>query len=140
MSNVDTTIRYVDSGSFYSVYGISSMIVVILLMWYFIRSNLECGCTGKEGLGGIPIEDPDIMKLMPEFNGTFEYEPIQITPDGEPKPYTHFSGTYGDVPLNIYDIKDIAYKPEWDHNKAIYIPNMRTIFRQTYTPIEATFW
>ncbi len=145
-------IHYIDAGEFYSVYGISTLIVLILLMWYFVRSNLESGCSAhsanhhssvrstKEGLGGIPIEDPDIMKFMPEFNGTFEYEPIQITPEGEEPSYKFWAGTYGDVPLNIYDVKDIAYKPEWDHNTAIYVPNMRTIYRQTYTPIEASFW
>ncbi len=157
MSESPTVIHYVDAGHFYSVYGISTMIVVILLMWYFIRTNLESKCNvnhthpnhthpnhahpnhahpnHREGLGGIPIEDPDIMNLMP----LPEYAPIQIS-EGEHKPYKHWGGLYGDVPLYIYDVKDVAYKPEWDHNTGIYVPNMRTIYRQTYTPIEASFW
>ena len=143
-SETSTIIHYVDTGSFYSVYGISTLVILILLMWYFVRTNLETNnmkCSGRrEGLGGIPIEDPDIMKLMPEFNGSYEFKPIPITPEGEPKSYKHWGGLYGDVPLYIYDIKDVAYKPEWDHNSAIYVPNMRTTFRQTYTPIEASFW
>ncbi len=137
MSESPTTIHYVDAGHFYSIYGISTMIVIILLMWYFIRTNLEAKCKNhaREGLGGIPIADPDLMNLMP----LPDYEPIQIS-EGETKPYKHRGGLYGDVPLYIYDVKDVAYKPEWDHNTGIYIPNMRTIYRQTYTPIEASFW
>jgi hypothetical protein len=139
MSNENTTtIHYVDAGSFYSVYGISTMIVLLLLMWYFIRTNLEHSHGRRsmhncyvEGLGGIPIENPDIMKMMP----LPDYEPIQLS-EGEVKPYKHWGGMYGDVPLYIYDVKDLMYKPEWDHTKAIYVPNMRTVFKQNISNVE----
>jgi len=153
MSETNTTIHYIDAGSFYSVYGISTLIIVLLLLWYFIRSHLSVdyyseNCDNREvqeareGLESFPIEDPDILAFMPEFmpDSPYEYQPIPILPEGEPKPYKFITGMYGGVPLNIYDVKDIAYKPEWDHRQAMYIPNMRTIFRQTYTPIEASFW
>lgn len=150
MSETNTTIHYIDEGSFYSVYGISTLIVVLLLLWYFIRTHLsedyyseKCNIKSTtEGLESFPIEDPDILAFMPEFmpNSPYNYRPIPILPKGEPKPYKFITGMYGGVPLNIYDVKDVAYKPEWDHRQAMYIPNMRTIFRQTYTPIEASFW
>jgi hypothetical protein len=123
-----------------------TLIFLILLIWYFVRTNLEMPCRkcivekSREGLNGINIEDPDILAFMPEFKPEYDAVPIELTPPGEPKPYTFWSGTYGDVPLNLYDVKDIAYKPEWDHRAAIYVPNMRTVFRNTYTPIESTFW
>ncbi len=170
MSETTNTIHYVDLGNFYSVYGISTLIIVLLLIWYFIRSNLSAdynsnycepkalwerknaedkqkiklpgGVKGVEGLEGFPIEDPDILAFMPEFseNSPYDYQPISITQDGQEKPYKFISGMYGDVPLNIYDTKDLAYKPEWDHRTAMYVPNMRTVFRQTYTPVESVLW
>lgn len=160
MSETGTVIHYVDSGNFYSVYGISTLIIILLLLWYFIRSNIsqdyyseKCNLSKHrkkwsnhiktiEGLEGFPIEDPDILAYMPEFkaNSPYDYKPIPILPDDTVKPYHFISGKYGDVPLNIYDVKDLAYKPEWDHRTAMYIPNMRTVFRQTYTPIESSFW
>lgn len=140
MSNV---IHYVDAGEIYSVYGIASMIVIILLIWYFVRSNLvheqrECHLEGLNG--GIYIEDPAILSMMPEFNGSMEFEPIKISPDDKPKPYKMWSGEYGGVPLSVYDVGDVVYKPEWDHNQTMFIPNMRTVFRQTYTPYQASHW
>jgi hypothetical protein len=137
-----TTIHYIDSSEYYNVYGTSTLIIVLLLLWYFIRTNLEepdVDCDkphhrkAREGLNGINIEDPDILALMPEFQQDFDAIPLQLTAPDEPKPYKFWSGTYGDVPLNLYDVKDIAYKPEWDHRTAMYIPNMRTIFRNTYS-------
>ena len=147
-----TIIHYIDSSEYYNVYGTSTLIIILLLLWYFIRTNLEEGEEDKdcdryrshnhqrEGLGGIPIEDSDILALMPEFQPDFDPIPMHLTAPDEPKPYKFWSGTYGDVPLNLYDVKDVAYKPEWDHRTAMYIPNMRTVFRNTYTPIEASFW
>ena len=141
-----TTIHYIDSSEYYNVYGVSTLIVILLLLWYFIRTNLEendVNCDrrySREGLVGITIEDPEILAMMPEFQPDFDTVPLQLTPPNEPKPYKFWSGTYGDVPLNIYDVKDVAYKPEWDHRTAMYIPNMRTSYKNTYTPIESSFW
>jgi len=133
----EISMHYVDVGEFYSIYGVTSLIIVLLLLWYFIRSQMDghnlssCNADTREGLGGIPIEDPDLLKMMPEFGESYEFTPLAISPEGQPKPYMFWSGSYGDVPLNIYDIKDSVYKPEWDHNQQIYIPNMRTTFRKT---------
>jgi len=145
-----TTIHYIDSSEYYNVYGVSTLIIVLLLLWYFIRTNLEENdpdCDSyehkhrhRDGFGGIPIEDPAILATMPEFQPDFDAIPVQISDPNSPPPYNFWSGTYGDVPLNLYDVKDVAYKPEWDHRKAMYVPNMRTIFRNTYTPIEASYW
>jgi len=130
-------IHYVDEGELYSIYGVTTLIVVLMLIWYFIRTNIECKI---EGLGGIPIEDPDLLAFMPEFHPEYEFTRVQISDPKKPLPYKFTEGLYGDVPLAVYDVADIAYKPEWNHNGSIYVPNMRTIFRQTYTPIEASFW
>lgn len=39
------TIHYIDFGNYYMVYGISTLIIVLLLLWYFVRSNLETNIT-----------------------------------------------------------------------------------------------
>jgi hypothetical protein len=138
-----TTIHYIDSSEYYNVYGVSTLIIILLLLWYFIRTNLEENdgtCVHRHRIEGLTTEDPAILAFMPEFQPDYGTIPIQLTPLNEPKPYKFWTGTYGDVPLSLYDVKDVAYKPEWDHKTTIYIPNMRTIFRNTYTPIEASFW
>ena len=158
MTEVNNVIHYVDAGNFYSIYGIATLVIVLLLLWYFIRSHISQDyysetCTldkakqvaePKESTSreGITMEDPNILAYMPEFqkDSPYDYNPIQITPEDEPKPYKFTTGSYGGVQFNIYDTNDVIYKPEWDHNKAAYIPNMRTVFKQTYTPIEASFW
>lgn len=110
----------------------------IILIWYIEYQHNSCKY--NENFGGIPIEKSEILHMMPEWQPNMEYKPISILPDGVKKPYKFISGLYGDVPLNIYDTQDLIYKPEWDHSKAIYIPNMRTTFKQVYTPIEASYW
>lgn len=43
------SVNHVDMGSYYSIYGIVCLIIVIALLWYFVRSNMvtECDACGK---------------------------------------------------------------------------------------------
>jgi hypothetical protein len=165
----ESTVRVLDLGNFYSIYGIVTILVLILLIWYFVRSNMEkpkscksCACPsvrattnapmpkrasirvsptqvksdvsatkntqkeGFEGTAGFPIEDPEILAYMPEFDGSMEIEKIQLSDPNKPAPYNLYMGLYGDVPLGIYDVKDSIYKAEFDHSTGIYLPNSRT--------------
>jgi hypothetical protein len=230
MSEPPTVIHYVDVGEFYSIYGITTMIVVIMLVWYFVRSNMELShgsvcdveepqdaegfhgrfrrhprwhpdwhmpstyfhpvqldnprhlchagpgghqCTlgppnhlchaGPNGVpcklnvaeymrlakhpgdmstreGMFPIEDPSVLAFTPEFDGSYEYSPLVLTEPGTDPDYKLTNGMYGDVPCSIYDLKDVAYKPEWDHTKGMFYPNSRTVFRKVYTPVESLYW
>lgn len=94
--------------------------------------------TKREGM--FPIEDPAVLAFTPEFDGTNEYAPIPITAEGATPNYKLATGKYGDVPLSIYDLKDSMYKPEWNHDKGIFVPNTKTHFRHVYTPVESMYW
>lgn len=117
------------------------MIVLIALMWYFVRSNLTTPHRCKEGLN-----NPD-----GDINGDFDIlglpgviapppVPIKLTPDGEEPKYKVETGTYGDVPIVFFKDQDLLYANEWGHGNKIYRPNTRTMFMNINTPHERTFW
>jgi hypothetical protein len=155
-------IHYVDLGEFYSVYGIATMIVFIMLLWFFVRSNIEeqpkiryryyepminsysvgqlteLSQTNKSDKflrreGMFPIEDSFVLDHFPEFNEELPKPPQQN--------YNLKKGTYGGVPVYVYDLKDADSAADWaDTNTNIYVPNMRTAFRSVSTPIQASYW
>lgn len=219
------TINYIDFGNYYMVYGIVTLIIVLLLLWFFVRSNMEqytnrckkcykkisssveycktcvnkikcysnrcsichakkqfCGCSdevsvsrkttqtsrrhnilsdlenhlkaenetyienrecmyNREGTynreGMYNVENTELLYNLPEFK-TPDVAPVDIT--NIDNSYNMRRGMYGGVEVNIYDIADAVYGPEWDTYKAIYTPNTRTYFRNTITPKESVFW
>jgi len=121
-------IHYIDAGDFYSIYGITTLIIIILLLWYFVRSHMYVNkCKNSEGL---QMETDDVWQMMPESK--LEFKPVQLSDPNNP-PYKLITGDYGGVGLNFYDIADGIYNPEWNHNNQMYLPNERTNFRDTYT-------
>jgi hypothetical protein len=163
MANV---IHYVDMGDFYTVYGIATLIVILLLLWYFVRSNLEeekrpvynnLDCmnnyTKSYSTGHLTETSQvdkkdddtsesmlldDISENFPEFK--CETSNAEMAIPKQKKIYQLKSGTYGDVPVNVYDIKDIVYANEWVNPNEINIPNMRTSFRDVSSTIRAGYW
>jgi hypothetical protein len=212
MSEINT-IRVIDMGDFYSVYGVVSLIFIIMLVWFFVRTNIDdtckicgkhsesmmcpldkrpitiltvcdkcgsLGCTckprkcrvcglakctcGKEAYSSSLTDNsiskletslPDTPKSTVEGMFPFETEAVRAqfpelnTPEPQPvtlvespiKPYNLKKASYGDVPIAFYNMSDAAYGQEWyDGNKALYVPNMRSLYQQTNTPIESMFW
>jgi hypothetical protein len=207
------TIHYIDFGNYYMVYGIVTLIIVLLLLWFFVRSNMEqitnrckicykkissnteccesclnkikyysnrcstcnakkqfCNCSDEASASRKPtqtsrkhnilsdlehrlkmedetyiehregmynIENTELLYNLPEFK-TPDVAPVDIT--NIDNSYNMRRGSYGGVEVNIYDIADSVYGPEWDTYKAIYTPNTRTSFRNTITPKESVFW
>ncbi len=136
-----TVIHYVDEGEFYGVYGVTTLIVVILLLWYFTRTNITPKSRHHEGLN-----NPD-----GDLDGNFDIlglpgvrsplpPPIKLTPDGEDPKYKLETGTYGDVPIVFFKDQDLLYANEWGHGNMIYRPNTRTMFMNLNTPLQKTFW
>ena len=228
--NQPVMVHVINAGRIYSTYGVITLICLIMLLWFFVRTNLEscegfkdfsckkckkkclgkcncpclycvtengkrkillqrsgmCGCGGTSGMCGLcgksgmcggggtsgmcgtcdkcnrpcsarsrcgcpgcrfanvegmfPFETPEVRSYFPELIEP-EPNPIQITPKDQPKPYKLTKGTYGDVPIEFYDLADEYYRPEWyDLSNTMYVPNMRTTFRKVNTPIESSFW
>lgn len=158
----DGIIHYVDAGEFFSVYGIATLIVLLLLLWYFVRTTIEepvcdvcrrchrkCmgNCPGKNRCrcnycakaieGMVTIEDQAILDYFPEFHWP---EPTATEIVGEPKPYKLTHGTYGDVPVKLFDVTDRFYESEWIDPGAIILPNQRTSWQLSHLPIEAITW
>ena len=221
MSGILGNINYIDIGEYYSIYGVTSIIVVLLLLWFFVRTNLDsnqcgyckkntntgtkycgmcqyrepynfarckicnapkpfCNCddsnynkisnsftdrakyvlsdmeavtnaeitrytnidtnngyrqNSREGM--FPFEESQILKDLPEFGPAYDLPVPEI-----PAKQTHklHTGMYGGVPVRIYDVSDTIHGSEWNHNEAIYIPNMRTAYKNVITPREKMFW
>lgn len=133
-------IHYIDAGDFYSVYGISTLIVVLALLWYFVRSNLDTPHRCVEGLN-----NPD-----GDLNGDFDevglsgvvtkFPPrLKLTEPGENPKYNVQVGTYGDVPVVFYSDQDMLYAGEWRVPNRVYVKNTRTTFMEQ-VPSEKTFY
>lgn len=215
MSGILGNINYVDLGDYYSIYGVVSIIVVLLLLWFFVRTNLEsnrcgyckkitstkycgvcqyrepynfarckicntpkpyCNCddsnynkisnsftdrakyvlsdmeavtnaeisrypnadnsqNSREGM--FPFEESQVLKDLPEFGPEYDLPVPEIPVKPTHKLHT---GMYGGVPVRIYDVSDAIHGSEWNHNEAIYIPNMRTAYKNVVTPREKMFW
>lgn len=132
------------------------LVVVIMLIWSFIRAYVSEYCRPpvygsvvlqraspreytqkREGM--FPIEDPKILQYLPEFAEGYDLPPytMQEPSDSDSTADSQFiSGTYGDVPVNIYDLKDSAENPNWDHAGAIHVENSRTAWRESRQPLE----
>jgi hypothetical protein len=117
-----SVIHYIKPDEIYGIYGTITLIFLVLLIWYFVRSNMY---NNVEGM--FPIENPKILEMMPEWNGAMT--PVPHVPSGR-KLSNHYCGNYGGVPACIYDVSNGIYKPEWDHNTTMFLPNTRTLFRQ----------
>lgn len=165
-SDTNLLVHYLDLGEYFSIYGIVTLIVLLLLLWYFVRTNLEdnrkcrrchrrrCRCNldgfkksyvdvdvsmpGREGM--FNFEDSAVLATLPEFNQP-EPEPIKMTPDGEEPEYRLQKGMYGDVPMHVWDIADRKYGPEWyNGNTTMYQPNWRTSFRLSENQQDTYMW
>lgn len=131
-------IHYVDAGEFYSIYGISTMIVVIALLWYFVRSNLSTQrCV--EGLNNPNGDENGDFDELGLSGVVTKYPPrLKLTEDGEYPKYDVQSGTYGDVPVVFYSDQDTLYAGEWRVPNRVYVKNTRTTFMEQ-VPSDKTF-
>ncbi len=124
-------IHNIDTSNYYSIYGVTTLIVFIMLLWFFIRTNISHKNNScRENM--FPIERSDILAKMPEFQEK-DISPIKLTDEK----YYIKSGDYGSVKVNFYDIKDTIYDREWDTYNGIYLPNTRTLFKRVNSPYQA---
>lgn len=138
------TIHYLDIGEYYSIYGALTLIVVILLLWYFIRTNLTSGeCKHSHHKEGLNNPDGDLngdFQVLGLSGVTTPIPATKLTPDGEEPAYHLDSGTYGDIPVVFFKDSDLIYSREWGMGNYLYLPNTRTMFENVNTPIQKAYW
>lgn len=135
------TIHYLDVGEFYSIYTAITLIFVVLLLWYFIRTNITGSCScGKEGLDNPDGDLDGDFKVLGLSGVTTPQPATRLTPEGEQPAYRLDSGLYGDVPVVFFKDSDLLYSREWGMGNNIYVPNTRTMFENVNTPLEKTYW
>lgn len=111
-------LEYVDYANYYMVYGIASLIVILLLLWHVSRQDPDLDYT-------YAIEG---MKQMPDTDSKYKYGPL-------PK------GTYGDVTVYFNETPDNQFADQWQtEHGGIYLHNSKTYWRDVNTPHESDFW
>lgn len=138
-------IHYLDASEYYTIYGITTLMVVLALLWYFVRSNLTDEYKYTEGLNNPngdatgDAADGDFGELG--LSGVVtEYPPrVQLTPTGEPTKYHLQTGMYGDVPVVFYTEPDMLYAAEWRVPNRVYVKNNRSLFMEQI-PEQRSYW
>ncbi len=121
----NTVIHYVKPDEIYGIYGSITLIFLILLIWYFVRSNLFISENTIDGM--LTRESSSVLSVLPEWNGSMDIKPKKTTIHNTKNNYC---GTYGDVPVCIYDVTNGIHNPTWDHSTTIHLPNSRTLYKQ----------
>lgn len=143
------SINVVDMGNYYMIYGMVTMIVIMMLLWFFIRVNMTTPSCTHEGfllyekeIENTTPEAEDAIKKLLSGNADEQYLNFKMT-DREYKKEKHglLKGMYGDVPVYLYDDGDIPYVKEWrEMHHGIYIPNSKTYWVKANRPLEKDFW
>jgi hypothetical protein len=137
-----TKITFLEMSKFYTIYGITTILILLLLIWFFVRTTLETKFDKKycqvKLVKLLDLEDKKDSFVIDNGNNLGEYfpelnrkliEPNIIYEDNN-KPYKLTKGLYGDVPIQIYNVKDTIYATEWlDDENSISIQNDRTLFQ-----------
>jgi hypothetical protein len=140
-------IKYVDYSEYYMVYGVVSLICVMLLLWYFVRTNAfntssACGSSNHphhlsyrlEGLQVAPTATlPDSIGIASKPVNSFTDTSYKFGP--LPK------GEIGGVTVYFNETKDNMFADQWRGvDGGLYVHNSKTFFKDINTPAEAPFW
>ncbi len=113
-------------------HSIIMLMVCMLLIYYFIRSNV------------VQVHPHPIDRFEGMSNGDlFEAEQVKL-PDLTDKEYKFgplYKGVYGDVPIYFNEDADNAYAAHWRKiHGGVYVPNAKLYWRKTVIPKEAAYW
>jgi len=136
-------VRYVDYSEYYMVYGVVSLICVMLLLWYFVRSQMyptTCGprhhhrsyrLEGMEAANEASLPDSAQLTSKPVnsfTDNTYKFGPL---PKGE----------IGDVTVYLNETRDNMFADQWRAvDGGLYVHNSKTYWKDTNKPNEAPYW
>lgn len=153
---MSTVIHYIDGDSYVSINYIVTLLVLVALLWYFVR-NESASCQARvmqtDGSNGVQTEgmnNPygdgpkgDEFGIL-GISGAFENrpDPLQLTErtKGGLLPYDVVTGEYGDVPIAFYGYNALPYQLEWGTRNIPYVPNTRTNFMKVNHARERDVW
>lgn len=135
-----TVIHYIDGDNYVSINYMVTLLVLIGLLWYFVRNESYAACK-KEGLNNPYGDGPkgDEFGMLGISGAYFDRpEPLELTKG--PIPYDMVTGEYGDVPIAFYGYNALPYQLEWGTRNIPYVPNTRTNFMKTNHSRERDMW
>jgi hypothetical protein len=154
----EINVYLVDNTTFNTIKYIIVLICTMLLIWFFIRTNLEdnfdrqyhdvhagryhrlegMSVAGDPDLGSSPHDDPLANQLTAEqtmnedarlTNEEVPNVPYELTDKNYTGNIMH--GVYGDVPVYIYDDVDDAHSSEWrTAYGGIHLRNSKTYWKE----------
>lgn len=151
---MSTVIHYIDGDSYVSINYIITLLVLVALLWYFVRNESASrqqnesdkgGCRGIESMNNPYGDGPkgDEFGIL-GISGAFENrpDPLQLTErtKGGLLPYDLVTGEYGDVPIAFYGYNALPYQLEWGTRNIPYVPNTRTNFMKVNHARERDVW
>ena len=116
-------LSYYDNSNTYLIYQTITLIVLLLLLYWFFRST-----TGTDRHYRPRRRYAEGLDIAPNSDANYKFGPLE-------------KGTYGDVPVYFYKSADLMFNPDWRKiDSGIYTPNTRTLWEDTNTPEETSFW
>jgi hypothetical protein len=144
-----------DYTEYYTICGIVMLIVIMLLLWYFVRStsnnipnNYQIKKNKRSPLNVLTPQclSKNESELIPKYQNTPKYQNAQDKPTNQftDKNYKFGplqKGVYGGVVVYFNEISDNKYTSEWrTPNGGLYVLNSRTLWKDANTPNEAKYW
>lgn len=146
-------LQYIDYSKYYMVYGIVTLIIILLLLYAFVRNNIIYStCDKPQHI--LPVCDKKIESLSPNItnSSTPEKTTSTISTEEENKTQEGYTddgyylgalpkGTYGDVVTYFNETSDNKNAPAWRTiHGGLYLHNSKTWWKDTNRPKEADYW
>jgi hypothetical protein len=138
----------VDYSEYYTVYGILTLIVIMLLLWYFVRStSYDVTHDSQMKRFHLPTQPhphlpthPHVSKL-PSKHQSSQSNPTSQFTDANYKLGPLQKGMYGGVVVYFNETSDNMFASDWrTPNGGLYVHNARTFWKDANTPNEAEYW
>jgi len=159
-----TTIFYLDEGNYYQVYGVTTMIVVLLLLWYFVRDHMHVDHSERSDYRRTSRPRSKTLRRLSKLDPDFGLEGFDTEPTpAQPRPDQVLSdrrgveafsaevqaheqniermpyGLYGDTPTYLYSDAFGRGKIEQPPG-SIAVQNSKMYWLKSNTAAERVAW